>query len=205
MRHILANIFTYSLIVGLVLLSCFFAWVRSEQLVVTRSANDAPREPREISRLADFDWYAFGQRTYLANCQNCHTSDGSGRGMYPPVQQMAAHLEAPGGRGYLIDLNLYGLFTGTYGAPMPSMPELSDAEIAAVTNYLLTQFAADGRQPDPSTLYLPGEVAERRGRKLSERQVAGLRPPIASARELGRGVYPPEGTDRSAVPEGKDE
>jgi mono/diheme cytochrome c family protein len=174
-------------------------------LVIAREGDIDPRGFTAVKPPTADEWLAFGEQTYRVNCQNCHTVDGSGRGMYPPVQQMAAHLEAPGGRGYLIDLNLYGLFTGTYGAPMPSMPELSDAEIAAVTNYLLTQFAADGRQPDPSTLYLPGEVAERRGRKLSERQVAGLRPPIASARELGRGVYPPEGTDRSAVPEGKDE
>ena len=100
-----------------------------------------------------------------------------GRGMYPPIQRMSAHLGAGGGRDYLVNLVLYGLYTGTYGAPMPPMPELSDAEVAAVNNYLLTQFAAAGSAPDTGRLYLPREVG----------QLAG----VSSA--SGRGGYAPGG------------
>ena len=205
MRHILANIFTYALIALLVLGCAGWAWVRSEQLVVAHERDLEPREPREITSLADFDWKDFGQHTYKVACQNCHTIDGSGRGMYPPVQNMAAHLAVQGGREYLLNLTLYGLYTGTYQAPMPSMPTLSDAEIAAATNYILTQFAAENNPADPTELYLPSEVARLRGQSLSERDVANSRPPIASAEELGRGVKPPISTDTPAVPEGKDE
>lgn len=205
MRHILANFITYALVVGLVLGAALFAWVRSEQFVIAREVDVEPVETVEITSSAAFDWRAFGEEVYLANCQNCHTVDGSGRSMYPPVQNMAVHLDAEGGRGYLLDVTLYGLYTGTYGAPMPPMPELSDAEVAAATNYILTEFAAENRAPDASSLYLPRDVAERRGRALSERAVAETRPSVPSAEALGRGVQVPIDTDAPAVPEGTDD
>ena len=219
MRHLFASAVTWALAVGLVLGAGLFAWARSAQLII---ATEADVEPARFSpaagvppaSMAAFAWREFGEATYLRNCQNCHTADGSGRGMYPPIQNQAAHLRADGGpgdggRGYLIDLVLYGLHTGEYGAPMPPMPELSDAEIAAVTNYLLTRFAAprsskNGGAPAPSRLFLPSDVAARRGRNLSERDVAGSRPPVPSAEALGRGVRPPLDADAPAVPEGTD-
>ena len=205
MRHVLANVLTYALVAGLALGSVAFAWVRSEQFVVAREVDVEPREPAEIASIAAFDWFDFGEDVYRVGCRNCHTADGSGRGMYPPVQRMATHLDAEGGRGYLLDVTLYGLHTGTYGAPMPPMPELSDAEVAAVTNYMLTRFAADGGAPEASRLFLPREVAARRGRALTEREVADTRPAVPSARELGRGVRVRLDAGDSAVPEGTDE
>ena len=187
MRHVLANIVIYVLIAGLALGAVLFAWARSEQLVIARERDVEPRAPREITRVADFAWVDFGRDVYRANCQNCHAADGSGRGMYPPIQRMSAHLGAGGGRDYLVNLVLYGLYTGTYGAPMPPMPELSDAEVAAVNNYLLTQFAAAGSAPDTGRLYLPREVGAARGRGLSEWDVAATRPEVPTAEELGRG------------------
>ena len=207
MRHILANVFTYVLVIALVLGSVLFAWARSEQLVVAHAADVEPAVlVAEGAPPTAADWFAFGRHTYRVNCQNCHTVDGSGRGMYPPVQRMTAHLDAAGGRDYLINLVLYGLYTGTYGAPMPPMPELSDAEIAAVTNYMLVQFAAEGQAPDTAQLYLAREVAALRGQSFNEWQLAERRPDVPSARELGRGVRPPVVTDEpAAVPEGKEE
>lgn len=205
MRHVLANIVTYALVAGLALGAGLFAWARSAQLVVATEADVEPAWTVEPTGPARFDWRAFGEATYVANCQNCHTVDGSGRGAYPPVQNQTAHLGADGGRGYLVDLVLYGLYTGTYGAPMPPMPELSDAEVAAVTNYVLTRFTARGTAPDTSRLFIPLNVAERRGRGLSERDVAATRPAVPSAEALGRGVRVPIEADAPAVPEGDDE
>ena len=105
--------------------------------------------------------------------------------MYPPVRNLAVHLDAEGGRGYLIDLVLHGLYTGEYGAPMPPMPELSDAEIAAATNYTLVAFARDVEPPGAGRLYASGEVTARRGRELGEREVARTRPSVPSAAALG--------------------
>jgi len=205
MRHLLANAVTYALVAGLVLGAALFAWARSAQLVVATEADIEPSRTIPPSSVTAFEWRAFGEDTYLRNCQNCHTVDGSGRGMYPPVQNQAAHLRADGGRGYLVDLVLYGLYTGDYGAPMPPMPELSDAEVAAVTNYVLVRFAAEGRAPGRSRLFVPRDVSERRGRGLSERDVAATRPAVPSAEALGRGVRVPLDTDAPAVPEGEDE
>lgn len=205
MRHVLANLTTYALAVGLALGAALFAWARSEQLVIATEADVEPAETVPPASVTAFAWRDFGEGVYLANCQNCHTVDGSGRGMYPPVQNLTAHLGAEGGRGYLLDAVLYGLYTGEYGAPMPPMPELSDAEVAAVTNYVLVQFAVAGTAPDTSRLVLPADVAERRGRALSERDVARTRPAgVPTAEALGRGVRVPLETDAPAVPEGDD-
>ncbi|PPK87863.1 cbb3-type cytochrome c oxidase subunit III [Neolewinella xylanilytica] len=205
MRHILANVFTYVLVIGLILGAMGFAWVRSAQLVIAHEGDVEPRVLFDGPDPTAADWLAFGERTYRVNCQNCHTVDGSGRGMYPPIQRMAVHLTADGGRDYLVNLTLYGLYTGTYGAPMPPMPELSDAEIAAVTNYILVHFAGEGNAPDASRWYFPREVATLRGQRLSEWDVADSRPAIPSARDLGRGVKVNITTDAPAVPEGEDE
>lgn len=184
MRHVLANLATYALVAGLAVGAALFAWGRSAQLVIATEADVEPSQTIAITSPGAFEWRAFGEAVYVANCQNCHTADGSGRGMYPPVQNLAPHLEAGGGRGYLVDLVLYGVYTGEYGAPMPPMPELSDAEIAAVTNYTLVAFA-DGAAPGPERLFRPGDVAARRGRELGERDVAAARPPVPSAAALG--------------------
>lgn len=205
MRHILANIFTYLLIATLVVGSVLLAWARSEQLVVADEATVEPRVFTGADRAAPTDWLAYGKKTYVANCQNCHTADGSGRGMYPPVQNMAAHLTAEGGRKYLIGLTLYGIYTETYGAPMPPMPELSDTEIAAVTNYLLTEFTPPGRRPDAAQLYRPDEVTVLRGQGLNEWEMAARRPAVPTARALGRGFQVAEDPGPAAVPEGVDE
>ena len=201
MRHLIANLATVTLVAGLVIGAGAFGWARSAQLVV---ATEADVELAEVipRGAAAFAWREFGEATYLRNCQNCHTADGSGRGMYPPVQGQTAHLEAEGGRGYLIDVVLYGLYTGDYGAPMPPMPELSDAEIAAVTNYLLVQFDRTGTAPP--RLFVPSDVTPRRGRDLSERDVARSRPAIPSARALGRDVRVDLEADSPAVPSGRD-
>ena len=185
MRHLYADAVTWALAVGLAAFVALFAWARSAQLVIATETDAEPAWARATPDADDADMAAFGEAVYVANCRNCHAGDGSGRGMYPPVRNLAAHLDAEGGRGYLIDLTLHGLYTGEYGAPMPPMPELSDAEIAAATNHVLVAFATDVAAPPPSRLYAPAEVRARRGRELDEREVARMRPAIPSAEALG--------------------
>ena len=205
MRHLLANVFTYILIIGLLLMAAGFAWVRSQQIVLGHENDGDLHLPGAEAPPSAEDWLAFGERTYRVSCQNCHTVDGSGRGMYPPIQRMTEHLTVDGGRGYLLDVTLHGLYTGTYGAPMPPMPELSDAEVAAVNNYILVRFAARGEGLQEDRWYLPAEVAGRRNKEWSEWDVADRRPDIPSAQELGRDFQVPIATDAPAVPEGKDD
>jgi len=177
-RHVFANLATYALAVGLVLGALLFAWARSGQFVF---ATERAVEPPEYVAAADpdeFDWELFGRAVYVANCQNCHTADGGGRAMYPPVQGMSAHHGEPGGREYLTRLVLYGLATGIHQAPMPPMPNLSDAQIAAVNNYLLTRFDDPERWPEGARLYIPSEVRTQRGLGLSEREMGRQRPAV---------------------------
>ena len=207
MRHLLANAFVYGLTAALILGSLLWAWARSEQLVIARETEVEPSFTADVDSPVSEAYLDFGRRVYVANCQNCHTADGSGRGMYPPVQNQAAHLSAEGGRDYLVDIYLHGVYTEVYNAPMPPMPELSNAEIAAVNNYILTAFAAEGRVPDAGQLYRPEDIAARRGGPdLSEWDVADARPDIPTARELGRGVLVAEPASApEAVPDGEDQ
>lgn len=178
MRHFLARLVTILIIAILVIGSIGFAWLRSEQFVIARRMETEPIIEQTIATAADFDWQDFGDQVYVANCRNCHMPDGSGRGMYPSIKNMSVHLQADGGHEYLIDLVLYGLHTGQHDAPMPPMPNLSDRQIAAVNNYMLTQFAQDAPTPPSSRLFIPDDVRRRRGTKLSASEVASKRPQV---------------------------
>jgi mono/diheme cytochrome c family protein len=187
MRHVLANLAVYVLAVGLVAGAALFGWARSQQLIF--STERAAELPEYVVAQApeQFDWEAFGERVYVANCQNCHTADGSGRAMYPPVRGMGAHLGVEGGRAYLTRVTLYGLASGLHAAPMPPMPNLSDAQVAAVNNYLLTRFDDPGRYDPEVRLYIPAEVAAERGLALSERDMGRRRPAVPVPAALAEG------------------
>jgi hypothetical protein len=70
--------------------------------------------------------------------------------MYPPLaNSIGTDLQLPQGRQYLIQVALNGM-TGpvdvngtTYNGLMPPFAELTDAEIAAALNYVLTKFNAE--------------------------------------------------------------
>ena len=87
-----------------------------------------------------------GQSVYLQNCVMCHQATGAGLpGAFPPLTPHAAQLaKKPQGRTYLVNLLLYGLLgpIQVAGAPynnvMPPLgSKLSNAEVAAVLNYIL--------------------------------------------------------------------
>lgn len=170
MRHLLADLAVYVLAGGLILAGLTWAWLRSEQLVLT-SERDA--EQAQVATDAEtFEWVELGERVYLANCANCHTTDGRGRNMYPPLTNLSGFAETEEGRRYLTHLVLYGLRTGAHAAPMPPMPHLSDVQIAAVNNHLVTAFDEQVQEAgEPPRLFVPPDVAAERGLGLRERDV----------------------------------
>ena len=171
MRHILANIFTYAIAVGLIGGAALFAWMRSEQLeiadenTVLARYDDDQREP--------FPWLKLGERSYISNCASCHGRDGKGWDEYPGLGH-TAELYRAAGRDYLVDVHLYGLTSDRFGAPMPPMGHMQDAELAAAINYTLASFGNER--------HLGGSVRHVHARDISERRHKELRPKDVNAR-----------------------
>ena len=176
MRHFLVNLATYLIAAMIVLGAALFAWVRSSQLVLsdeaTVLARHAPAEAHE------FEWQQLGADSYLRNCAACHRRDGGGWDQYPGVGHTARLFAAPGGREYVVDLHLYGLDSPRWRAPMPPMGHMTDVEMAAVINHVLTHYGAAGELPADARLYVPADVAARRGQGLRPGEVDRFRPEV---------------------------
>jgi mono/diheme cytochrome c family protein len=176
MRHLLANIATYTIASLLIVGAALFAWVRSARLTITDAETVLARfEPTPAH---EFRWTDIGEGSYVRNCLNCHGTDGRGWDQYPGVRHTGEIFASPGGRAYLVDLHLYGLTSDRWRAPMPPMGHMHDVELAAVLNYVLSNFGNQHRFPPGSRLYVPAEVAARRDQRLSPREV-DLQRPIA--------------------------
>jgi mono/diheme cytochrome c family protein len=173
MRHAYAYRIAYVIAAMLVLTSLFFAWIRSQQIVIVPEEDILADE--EVTDIADFEWQALGANTYDTNCATCHGSEGQGRDVYPGLQGTPGLLAAEGGRTFLVDIMLYGLESDRHDAAMPAFDTLSDARIAAVLNHTLTSWGNEERLPEDAELYLPGEVAEERGKELSPADVGEMR------------------------------
>lgn len=170
MRHVLADLATPTIAALLLLGSLLFAWVRSERLVVTRETDILERD--DLAPGQAFDWRPLGARTYIANCMACHGADGEGWDQYPGFADTSRLAAAPGGRTYLIDLHLHGVTSPRWRAPMPSMGHLTNIEVAAVINHVLTRFADAEEAAD----LMPADIAARRVPELSPDEVGKKRP-----------------------------
>ncbi len=92
---------------------------------------------------------------YALNCMGCHQQHGEGHGTIPQLQGFVGNfLQVPGGREFLVQV------PGVAQAP------LSDAELAAVLNWMLIEFSRD-ELPDGFQPYSADEVADyRKGRLI---------------------------------------
>jgi mono/diheme cytochrome c family protein len=180
MRHFLAYIVTYVIAALLIGGAALFGWVRSAQLTfATEQTVVAQFEP---ARPDTFQWETLGARSYERNCANCHGRDGAGWDQYPGVRHTSRLFGAEGGRAFLVDLHLYGLASDRWRAPMPPMGHIQDVELAAVLNHVLTHFGGDALPPG-AVLYQPGDIAARRGERLSPWEVNERRPSLARSRQ----------------------
>ena len=177
MRHLLANIVTYTIAALLLAGAALFAWLRSAQVVIADEATVLARfEP--VPEAHDFEWRELGGRSYVANCLNCHGRDGQGWDQYPGLDHTARMFNAPGGRDYLIDVHLFGLTSDRWRAPMPPMGHMRDVELAAVLNHVLTHFGNDAMRSPDLPLYAPADVQSRRGGYRSPAAVNRDRPSV---------------------------
>ncbi len=169
MRHLLAHIAVYLIVLFLLGAATLFAWVRSEQWILAT-------EPEVLEQFAPqavavFAWEDLGEDSYRRNCANCHGLEGTGWDQYPGLDHAAMLFMVPDGRDYLIDVHLYGLTSRRWRAPMPPMGHLHDIELAAVINHVLIHFGNEQLLGDEVDLYDPRDIAQRRGLNLSPRDI----------------------------------
>ena len=116
-----------------------------------------------------------GEAVYAANCVACHQATGQGvPGAFPPLAggHAAELASADGGRDYLIHALLYGVqgpievAGATYNGLMPAWQQLSDAQIAAVLNYVTTAWDNAEVLADDVAPFAADEIAAARGGDL---------------------------------------
>jgi len=115
---------------------------------------------------------AINKDVYSA-CVSCHQVNGQGIiTVFPPLANHAAKLFNTD-RDYLPNVVLYGL-EGTisvdglsYNQPMRGYPELSDADIAGVLNYILTTWGNESLLAEDFRPYEPNDIAGLRGQNLT--------------------------------------
>ena len=76
----------------------------------------------------------------------------------------------------MVNVHLYGLASRRWRAPMPPMGHISDVEMAAVINHVLTRFGSEGALGPDTPLLDPEDVAAQRGLRLSPEAVNRQRP-----------------------------
>ena len=90
---------------------------------------------------------ADAQASYLKHCSLCHQADAQGiPGTFPPIWGRVAQIAAtPEGAAFLAQVLLWGM-SGTIVVDdvpitgvMPGVPHVSDDEIAAIVDYLITE------------------------------------------------------------------
>ena len=89
---------------------------------------------------------------YVLSCAGCHKLDGSGSARVPSLHDTGAVLARGGGRDYLLRV------------PGAAQAPLSDARLAAVLNFVLTEFGGAAPQPPFSA----DEVAAARATPLRD-------------------------------------
>jgi hypothetical protein len=85
---------------------------------------------------------------YILHCQGCHLPDGAGTAKkVPPLKnEVGRFLHVPGGREFLIQV------------PGTSQSPLTDAEVAAVLNWILENFSKE-QLPADFVPYVSEEIA----------------------------------------------
>ena len=94
---------------------------------------------------------------YMLHCQGCHLVDGAGTaGKVPALKnEVGRFLHVPGGREFLIQV------------PGSSQSALTDAEIAAVLNWILENFSS-GQLPAGFVPYTATEISRYRQPPLAD-------------------------------------
>ncbi|MGC1810250.1 MAG: cytochrome c [Candidatus Binataceae bacterium] len=132
--------------------------------------------------------HASGASVFAANCAVCHQPDAKGvPGTYPALAgTIGNYVHSLAGRAYLVQVVSFGMNGAIvsdgadYNGFMQPWPQLSDAEIAAVLNYILTSFNPKILPADFKP-YAAAEVRHLRATHLSFDQVHAERDAIVKS------------------------
>ncbi len=100
---------------------------------------------------------ADNRATYLLHCGGCHLMDGSGTPPEVPSlrDELGRIIQVEGGRDYLVRV------------PGASQAPVTDAELADIINWILTEFNADTLAPDFGS-FTAEEVKNARAHTLAD-------------------------------------
>jgi mono/diheme cytochrome c family protein len=131
---------------------------------------------------------AGGSEVFASNCIVCHQPDAKGvQGIYPPLAEtVGVYAKLKQGRAYLAHVPSFGL-TGvivtngeSIDGNMPPLSQLSDDEVAAVINYILTKFNSRLLPANFKPLTI-GEVHGYRAKPMTETEVHNERAALFEA------------------------
>jgi mono/diheme cytochrome c family protein len=125
---------------------------------------------------------ASGDSLFRTNCAACHQLSGEGvPGVYPPLKDtVGSYVRVPEGRAYLVHVVAFGMMGAissrgkTYSGFMQAWPQLSDADVAAVLNYVLLDLNA-ALLPKGFVAFTPEEVKTLRAKHLTLAEVRSER------------------------------
>jgi mono/diheme cytochrome c family protein len=125
-----------------------------------------------------------GGRVYAESCSACHGREGEGTPLAVPP--LAGHLPGlvrdPAGRAYLVRVMLWGVVGPVevegqaYDGVMAPFDHRTDAELAAVLNYVLTAWGNGRRLPPGHRPVTAAEVAAARREPLTGARMRDRRP-----------------------------
>jgi len=129
---------------------------------------------------------ADGAADYGKFCASCHGATGQGTpGVFPPLAGWAGHFaQNDEGRAYLVHVIVFGLQGQisaqgkTYNGFMPPFAQLSNDQVAAIVNHLLTKWNKDLLPKDFKPL-TGDEVAKLREKALTPADVLKARQALA--------------------------
>lgn len=137
-----------------------------------------PNPPPAAAAGKDDERPVDGRAVYAQSCAACHGADGRGQaGYYPPL---AGNADLWKDRLFPVLVVLHGLsgpiaVEGVrYDSAMPSFGHLSDAQIAAVVNYVRATLAQAPAGSGAAAI-TPDAVATQRGRGMTAAQVHAYR------------------------------
>jgi mono/diheme cytochrome c family protein len=131
---------------------------------------------------------AGGSLLFASNCIVCHQPDGRGvQGIYPPLNDtVCRYVKLKAGRAYLAHVPSFGLagqidsHGESFDSNMPPLTQLTDDEVAAVINYVLTKFNQSILPGDFKPLTAE-EVHGYRAKPMSETDVRNERAALLAA------------------------